>query len=172
MFRKATPGDLDAIARIYDDIHAEIEAGRYPVRWVRGVYPTAATAAEAIEKGDMFVYEENGAILAAARINREPVPVYKDARWLYPAPEGGALILHTLVVSPKSAGQGLGKKFVRFYEDTARKEGVSVLRLDTGETNTVARGLYKSLGYREADIIPCTFNGIPGIVLVCIEKKL
>ncbi|MBR5381926.1 MAG: GNAT family N-acetyltransferase [Oscillospiraceae bacterium] len=172
MFRKATLSDLDAVARIYEDIHTEIEAGRYPVRWVRGVYPTFSTAAEAVNNGDLYVYEEDGVILAAARINREPVPAYADARWLWPEPDGGAMILHTLVVSPKSAGRGLGKKFVRFYEDTARENGVACLRLDTGETNTVARQLYKSLGYREADIVSCTFNGIPGIRLVCIEKRL
>lgn len=32
--------------------------------------------------------------------------------------------------------------------------------------------LYARLGYREAGIVPCVFNGIKGVGLVCLEKKL
>ena len=32
--------------------------------------------------------------------------------------------------------------------------------------------LYKKLGYTEAGIVPCTFNGLEGVELVCLEKKL
>ena len=55
MFRRAEMGDLDAIAAIYDEIHAEIEAGRASIGWIRGVYPTRATAEAAISLGDMYV---------------------------------------------------------------------------------------------------------------------
>ena len=55
MFRRAEMGDLTAIAAIYDEIHAEIEAGRASIGWIRGVYPTRATAEAAIRLGDMYV---------------------------------------------------------------------------------------------------------------------
>ena len=55
MFRRAEMGDLTAIAAIYDEIHAEIEAGRASIGWIRGVYPTRATAVAAISLGDMYV---------------------------------------------------------------------------------------------------------------------
>ncbi|CCX75214.1 acetyltransferase GNAT family [Dorea sp. CAG:105] len=32
--------------------------------------------------------------------------------------------------------------------------------------------MYKRFGYREADIVPCEFNGIPGVQLVLLEKRL
>lgn len=32
--------------------------------------------------------------------------------------------------------------------------------------------MYKKLGYKEIDIIPTDFNGIPGIDLVLLEKYL
>ena len=35
-----------------------------------------------------------------------------------------------------------------------------------------ARAMYKRLGYREADIVPCEFNRIPGVQLVLLEKRL
>ena len=44
--------------------------------------------------------------------------------------------------------------------------------MDTNERNAAARRLYAGLGYREAGIVPCTFNGIGGVQLVCLEKTL
>ena len=44
--------------------------------------------------------------------------------------------------------------------------------MDTNEKNTRARSLYAKLGYNEADIVGCTFNGIRGINLVCLEKLI
>ena len=64
--RKATISDLDAVARIYDAQHTAEEAGKSTVGWVRGVYPTRATAEASIRAGDMFVMEEEGMIVAAA----------------------------------------------------------------------------------------------------------
>ena len=44
--------------------------------------------------------------------------------------------------------------------------------MDTNAKNAAARRLYSRLGYREAGIVPCVFNGIPDVRLVCLEKKL
>ena len=82
------------------------------------------------------------------------------------------MVLHTLVVSPTIENRGYGRAFVSFYEDFARKHGCSYLRMDTNQKNTRARQFYKKLGYREVGIVPCTFNGIIGVQLVCLEKKL
>ena len=43
---------------------------------------------------------------------------------------------------------------------------------DTNERNTRARAMYKKLGYRESDMVPCQFNGMDGVHLVLLEKKL
>ncbi|MBQ0018882.1 MAG: hypothetical protein KBS63_06770 [Clostridiales bacterium] len=47
----------------------------------------------------------------------------------------------------------------------------TVLRIDTNARNRTARKMYASLGFREADIVPTVFNGIPGVDLVLLEKK-
>ena len=172
IFRKATAVDLDRIEQIYHEIHDEIEAGRIVNGWVRGVYPIRLDAEEAYKKGELFVEEEAGEIVAAGRINREQGGVYAQASWEYDAPADQVLVLHTLAVSPKAAGRGYGAAFVRFYERQALERGCAYLRMDTGEVNQAARSLYKKLGYREAGIVPTVFNGIPGINLVCLEKKL
>ncbi len=75
-------------------------------------------------------------------------------------------------VEPEAGSHGIGPAFVRFYEDYARQSGCTVLRMDTNARNLRARQMYARLGYREADIVPCEFNGIPGVQLVLLEKKL
>ena len=172
LFRRGVPSDVDAIAGIYERIHDEEESGQRVIGWQRGIYPTRQTAQKAIALGDMFVAEIDGEIVAAGRINREQVDVYGAARWQYPAPDHQVMVLHTLVVAPKAEGQGIASEFVAFYERVALENGCTCLRIDTNEKNIRARALYQKLGFREADVIPCEFNGIPGVRLVCIEKKL
>ena len=82
------------------------------------------------------------------------------------------MVLHTLSVDPAAAGKGIGTGFVGFYERYALEQGCRFLRIDTNAVNTRARRLYRRMGYTEADILPCCFNGIDGVNLVCIEKKL
>ena len=119
MIREARPVDLDAIEKIYDNIHAAEESGRVKIGWISGIYPVRATAEEAIRRRDMFVFEENGQILAAAIINKTQVDVYKGANWSFEAGDDEVCVLHTLVVDPNFSGRGVGSRFVEFYEKYA-----------------------------------------------------
>lgn len=173
MIRKGIEQDIPHIAAIYENIHDNEECGKSTVGWIRGVYPTADTARAALDADDLFVMEEGGAVVAAACINRIQVPVYADVPWRYPdVPDEQVMVLHTLVVEPACSGKGYGTKFVAFYEGYARENGCPYLRMDTNARNKTARKLYAGLGYWEAGIMPCVFNGIPGVQLVCLEKKL
>ena len=172
IIRPAAAHDLARIEEIYDAIHTAEEAGNVSIGWVRGVYPTRATAQAALDAGELFVLESDGTVYAAGRINREQVPVYAAVPWQYEARPEQVLVLHTLVVDPTIAGHGYGTQFVRFYARRARALGCTVLRIDTNAKNAAARRLYARLGFREAAIVPCTFNGIAGVSLVCLEKRL
>lgn len=60
-------------------------------------------------------------------------------------------------------------------EHTAREAiaaGELFVMADGGETVAAARRLYARLGYKEVGIVDCTFNGIAGVKLVCLEKKI
>ena len=172
MFRLATAEDLDAIAGIYDVIHAREEAGLTTIGWIRSIYPTRATAETAIGHGEMFVMEEEGKILACGKINHFQDECYREGAWKCPAPPEKVLVLHTLVVDPGQARSGIGSAFLKFYEDLAAQFGCSALRLDTNARNTAARSFYQKHGYREVGIVPCEFNGIAGVNLVLLEKVI
>ncbi len=172
MIRKAQEADIDSIEKIYDRIHDGEEKGLTTIGWIRNVYPTRKTAEDALERGDLFVMEEASRIVAAAVINQIQVDVYKNADWKQDASESEVMVLHGLAVDPLENGKRYGRAFVAFYEDYARQHMCTELRIDTNQRNTRARKLYKKLGYEEVGIVPCVFNGIPDVQLVCLEKDL
>ncbi|MCF0132960.1 MAG: GNAT family N-acetyltransferase [Blautia sp.] len=171
MIRKATELDIPSIVKIYNDILDREEAGKTHTGWKRDIYPSEASALEALEAGDLYVCERNHEILAAARINQCQVPAYEHAHWQYPASDEQVMVLHTLVVAPTRSGEGIGTSMIRFYEQHALAKNTPYLRMDTNEINTSAREFYKKLGFQEVGIVPCEFNGIEGVNLVCLEKK-
>lgn len=171
-FRKATAADLDAVSAIYDHIHTEEEAGRTTIGWVRDIYPTRSTAEAALAHDDLFVEEQNGAVVGTAILNHLQGDEYIGAPWQITADDDHVLVMHTLVIDPAAKGRGLGTAFAQFYERIARERGCTALRIDTNARNIPARTLYNKLGYREVTIVPCQFNGIDGVELVLLEKAV
>ncbi len=172
IFRPAVESDIKAVSEIYRKIHDAEEAGKFTIGWERGVYPEEDTALESLERGDLFVCEEDGKVTASAIINRVQVDVYEGADWKYEASDDQIMVLHTLVVDPDEGRNGTGSGFVKFYEDYAKEQGSTVLRMDTNERNSAARAMYAKLGYSEIGVAPCVFNGIEGVRLVLMEKSL
>ena len=188
--RKAARADLDAVCRIYDQIHTAEERGEAAIGWQRGVYPERETAEAALTRGDLFVQEQNGEIVGTAILNQTQVDSYAGANWRYDAPDSEVMVLHTLVIDPEAKSRGLGREFAAFYEGYALAHGCRYLRIDTNARN--ARGppgpppppppppppappprrFYQKLGYAEIGVVPCTFNGIAGVQLVLLEKRL
>ncbi len=172
MIRCAIKNDIVEVVKIYDKILNLEAEGKAHTGWQKNIYPTEETALDALEKGDLFVFEEDGCILAAARINQKQEEEYANCQWAFSAPDSEVMVLHTLVVDPNASGRGIGSKFICFYEEYALKNGCHYLRMDTNVINTAARALYKKHGYSEPGIIHCVFNGINDVQLVCLEKKL
>ena len=170
--RKAEAADIQAIAEIYARVHTAEENGEAVIGWQRGIYPERETAEAALKRDDLFVMTDDGVIVGAVILNRLQVDVYEQGAWEYPADPEQVMVMHTLVVDPQRKGKGYGSRFVQFYEEYALQNGSPYLRMDTNERNTVARALYHKLGYKEIGIVPCVFNGLAGVNLVLLEKKL
>ena len=173
IIRKATAEDIPAIAGIYKEIHDREAAGETTTGWLRDVYPTRETAEASLKRGDMFVQEDGqGIIVGTAIINQLQVDCYAEGEWEYLAPDDEVMVIHTLIISNKEGRRGSGHEFLRFYEDHAKANGCKFLRLDTNARNRAARDFYAKHGYKEIGIVPTVFNGIPGVDLVLIEKKI
>ena len=172
IFRKAAEDDLAAISKIYAAVHTAEECGKTSTGWVRNVYPTDETAADALQRGDLFVAADDHGIVGTAIINQMQPDAYKDGHWEYDVPDDEIMVLHTLVIDPIHTGKGYGKSFALFYEQVALSQGCRFLRIDTQEKNVNARAMYKKLGYKEIGTVPCVFNGIEGVQLVLLEKTV
>ena len=170
--RKAQAADVDAVTAIYDAVTAREAAGLGCTGWQSAIYPNRATAEKALRNDELYVLERDGVILATARLNHIQDPAYAGVDWALKAPEERVFVIHTLAVDPAHAREGLGAAFMDYYEALAAELGCAALRLDTNEINRPARAFYAGRGYREAGVIPCTFNGLPGIRLVCLEKTV
>lgn len=172
IIRKATSEDIDAVEKLYDEIHTAEESHKQTIGWIRGIYPVRDTAEQALKRDDLFVLEDDGKIYGTGIINNQQVDSYRFGNWKHDAKDDHVCVLHTLAISPSNSGKGYGRKFLEFYETYALKHNCMELRIDTNARNTVARAMYKKHGYTETGIIPTDFNGIPGIKLVLLEKYL
>ena len=118
MIRLATHNDIEVVTAIYDHIHKMEAEGLVRIGWNPSVYPVRTTAEEAIQRGDLFVFEQEGIIMASAIINRTQVPVYATGQWAFPAADDEVMVLHTLTVDPACGGRGIGRQFVHFMRTT------------------------------------------------------
>lgn len=172
LIRRAADADLDAVEKLYDEIHTAEEAGILTTGWIRNVYPVRDTARAAIKRKELFVLEEAGQIWGAGIINNTQADCYQWGKWKYAALDEQVCVLHTLVISPTHAGKGYGSAFLEFYEQYARETGCAALRMDTNVKNKTARNLYRKRGYEEVGVVPTCFQGIPNVQLVLMEKRL
>lgn len=178
LFRKAAAEDIDAVSSIYDraidaDIRDSEKKGSI-TGWRKGIYPVRKTAEDALKRDDLFVCvrAEDGQVVATGIINQKQVDVYAGGNWVNIVPDDQVMVLHTLVVDPDCAAHGIGRRFLQFYEDYARDHGCTELRIDTNITNNIAHHFYNKIGYRDAGVAPTTFNGLPGVNLLMLEKGL
>lgn len=171
MIRKAIPADLPAIAAIYDAIHDLEARGDIVVGWQRDVYPTADTAREAVDLGEMYVLEDRGDVVASGRINARQMPAYAQVKWRCAAPDDKVLVLHTLTVDPSRQGRGFARQFLRFYEDLARQRGCAALRIDTNARNAAARAMYQGTATSNAALFPAPSTAFPGSASCVLRKR-
>lgn len=173
MIRLCCEGDLAAVGQIYEEILTEED--KRPAsftNWQRGAYPTVHHARRAMEAGELWVGEEQGEVYGAFVLNRSQLPEYDNIPWQFAAEGEKVAVIHTLVVSPRWAGQGKAAEMVAFCEEESRRRGCTVMRLDTYEGNLPANRLYPKLGYRLAGATEFFFQGFIHEILNCYEKEL
>lgn len=116
-----------------------------PVPWI--------AAAAAAYGGD----KANGEILGRiVRAIRQPACFAtmpegdRDVAWGLAVAERGYVGLYDIVVDPARRGAGLGRRLVTGLIEWGRREGAASAYLQMRESNAVAEGLYRSLGFTVA----------------------
>lgn len=170
LFRPAAESDLDAIERHYTELLThEAETGHSTTNWSLGVYPTRQTAAAALATGTLWVLEREGEPVASVILNHHQDDFYATIGWQYPAPPEQVLVVHTLCIPPRYAGQGLGRECVLRIKQHAAATGCAAIRLDTWAGNTPAAALYQKNGFTLRGSAHVLFQGKIPEELICLE---
>lgn len=146
-FRRSTPCDLPALRNLYDEIIDAMDLSSSHAQWHRGGYPTDDFLQTKAALGELWVAEQEQSIVAAMILNAEYNPGYAQAQWQVKCEPHEVMAIHTLGVSPRVQGQGVGKAMVRQAIDVARKKGCKSVRLDVIDTNPAAGRFYARLGF-------------------------
>ena len=152
MIRKAVLSDLDQIEQCFVELLEYQQMHTAYTGWKLHVYPTRATAEQALSAGTLYVMEQHGEIVASMIARREQPAKFRDVRWQYPAQDDEVLVLHLLCVRPSHARRGIGQAMVQHLIQEARSLHCKAVRLDTGEQNTPAQALYAKQGFECAEL--------------------
>lgn len=171
MIRLAEEKDIDEIARTYTELLQYEELNGSHSNWKLNVYPTVEVPENKVPTGTMYVLEESGEICASMVLNHEQAPEYSDVKWKYPAENYQVLVIHTLCIPPKHAGNGYGGKMVEFAKEYALSHECSVIRIDTYAHNELAKKLYQKNGFRIAGYGKILLQGLIAEEQVYLECK-
>jgi GNAT superfamily N-acetyltransferase len=134
------PSDSAASRELQDEFF-EYVRDRYP-GWEPGMIPSADPAEVAPPNGSWVVAYADGSAVGCGGVKRLEGAVGEVKRvWLRPA----------------ARGRGIGRALMEALESDGRSLGLERLRLDTGDRQPEALGLFRALGYREID----DYNGNP-----------
>lgn len=67
--------------------------------------------------------------------------------------------LNLLAVRPTHRRAGIGRRLIRWLEDSASVAGISAIHLEVRANNRGARAFYAKLGYEEAATVPGYYRG-------------
>ncbi len=147
MIRNAVWKDIDGVERSYLELlEFEVAYGTF-TRWEKEGYPTRETAIAGFNEENLYVYEEDGEILASMILNQKQPEEYGGIPWNERLPSRQVLVVHTLCVRPSKAGLGIGTRMVRYSVEVAGLLGCKAIRLDTGRQNIPAIRLYERNGF-------------------------
>ena len=141
----ATEADLQAVIELVAQGRAAL-ARQGVDQWQDG-YPNEETFQEDVARGESWVLEDEGQVVATAclGLGREPTydTIYQGA-WGTEAPEYA--FLHRIAVSGACKGKGAPSWFFQELERQARERGLPCLRGDTHRENKIMQRVMEKNG--------------------------
>ena len=129
-------------------------------------YPDLDVVRGDIEREALWIYREDGTLVAAMTVDDTQPEPYDGIDWKY----GGLYIcVHRLAVDPARRREGIAGRMMVFAEEMAFRNGRKAVRLDTYGLNTAAVRFYECLGYRRRAII---YLPKKDGEYICFEKSL
>jgi GNAT superfamily N-acetyltransferase len=142
MIRKAIHDDVLQAAQVLEEVKTDMLNNGID-QWDQE-YPNLKVLTEDTEKGEGFVYEEEGKVLAYMALNELCDEEYNDLNWKTPTP---FIVIHRLYVKPAAQGKGISSKMIRYAEEFAIQNQYQSIRFDAFSLNDTANIVYTKKGY-------------------------
>ncbi|HEX5984131.1 MAG TPA: GNAT family N-acetyltransferase [Solirubrobacterales bacterium] len=136
--RRAAAEDAPQIARLLVDFNREYDEPTPSVEVL------TATCRRLLEAGEITVLLSGDGPDGLALLR------FRPALWS----AGLEAYLQELYVVPALRGRGIGRALLEEAIEVSREKGADGIDLNTGETDTAARGLYESMGFTNREGSP------------------
>ena len=147
MVRKATSNDIKSIANLYDRVIDFQAANGSYMSWIKNVYPTEKTAANALSLDTLYVYDADGKVAGSVILDCIQPDDYKALNWQTANDLRDAVVIHTLCVDPDYMGIGIATEMLSFAKELAKSLNCASIRLATNSKNLGAVNLYEKNGF-------------------------
>ena len=147
MIRKSTIEDIDRLLSLFDEARATIATLGID-QWQNG-YPTREVIEADIQKGESYLYERDGQLLATFAMLKNEEPTYRviyDGEWLTRGTDRYTAI-HRFAIAVSARGKGIAGELLAFAMAYARENHKLSLRIDTHEGNVPMRRMLEKNGF-------------------------
>ena len=153
IIRRSQLSDIEAIMECIADAQALL-ASLDVDQWQDG-YPTQSIIREDIARGESFVLEQQGRVVATAVISLAEEPTYatiEGGSWLS---DDRYVVIHRLAARAEARG-GVAKCFFNYAEALGNEHNVFSIRVDTHTDNKIMMHLLSAMNYTRCGIITLT----------------
>lgn len=150
--RKASFADLKQIIKIIDEAKAHLKAQGID-QWQDG-YPNEAVIEKDIAKGQSYVVEKAGNVVATFMLALGPDPTYYNIHqgaWLQD--HAMYYVVHRIAVAYDHRKQGIAQAIFSWIDHYQLTDAIQSIRIDTHEENIAMQRLLLSIGFKYCGII-------------------
>lgn len=167
----ACKNDFEDILNLYIEVIEDMKISPFSAHWDISIHPTKESLLSAIEKQELFILREKE-LLGAMVLDHGETVNYEKAPWQVEAGREESLVLHLLAVSPHYRKRGIAKQMLEEAITYAEKKKMKTFRLDVIKTNSPARNLYESNGFKQIEEYTERLDDNFSLDFVLYEKEL
>lgn len=140
--RKAVMDDLVGMMEIIEQARDYFK--RYDIAQWQDGYPDDGTIKEDINRGEAYIFFEDGQTIGFAVIALDSPPPYESGD---AAPPGRYAAIHRLAIDEKFKNRGFATEFMSFAYGLCKKSSVDIIRIDTHKDNLAMRRTLRKSGF-------------------------
>ena len=151
IFRKSTKLDVKAIMRIINQAQEYLKS--QGINQWQNNYPNEDVINDDIAKGESYVLEKDGNIVATSVISFNKEKTYKvihDGKWLT---NGEYAVIHRIAVDNTCKGAGVAHKIIEYAEEMCKEKGIHSIKVDTHRENLSMQKMLKKNGFEYCWVI-------------------